>query len=250
MARRLLDRIANTRKVNCVAKFRGFLAVAGFLALRNVSALAVPVIDQSNLAILTSLTDPGTSDVSIVRSQQRWQAQTVTVGISGTLSRLDLQIDSDSGAGSLQISVLRGSIVDPASEVLGTFLVPDSDLPTPMTITSVQYFSIDLNDPTLMFEAGDVFTILLNAIPEVPGRIKRFGWVYSSDVSDPTTGLDYPRGINYLRIPGIPPQQTIYDRGFRTWVEPAITSAPEPVPIAVLSFGIIGVGLARRRIRP
>jgi hypothetical protein len=211
----------------------------------EVSLFASPVIDQSNLTTVTNLTFPG---VSAIIGPRVSQAQTVTVGISGKLSRIDLQVlDESSFSGDLYVSIIRGSIIDPSSRNIGTTSIRGSSLPTYGTISSLQYFSFDLTGYSFDFDAGDIFSILLYTKADIFGGDKAVLWIFGSDRTDFSNIADYTGGANYISINDSPYEQTRFDRGFRTWVEPFAVNVPEPATGLIVLAGISGIVLIRRK---
>jgi hypothetical protein len=245
--------LLTTKRVSRVNTLGRFLAASGLAALTTVPTCAIPLIDQGNLTFVTSMTSPAASSVTVTDSNQlpptRRQAHTVTTGVSGILSRLDLQVINQFGDGALNVTIMRGNFVDPAATTLGTITIADSDLPTLGTIASLQYFTLDLSGYSFAFDAGDVFSILLRATSNIAGSRKSVGWIYGADATDLTGIPDYTGGVNYI-ITDLPSSQTIeqsvFDRGFRTWVEPDIINIPEPAPLLLGAFGILGITFSRR----
>lgn len=229
-----------------------------WVSLASATVVAAPIIDQSTLLL-------STPEGSYVRASaignnaganppNRVQAQTVTAGLSGRLTRVDLQLVRYAATNNAPIllSVFDGSRIDPDVRLVGTVTIAGDQVPLDTEFASKPFISVDL--ATMMFEveAGDVFTLQLSTGASTGlGYSAHFvyGWE-SAELDENYTPLDsfylnYAGGTNYLSERGGPFQATAFDRGFRTFVDPV--DVPEPAAVELLGLAVIGLAFGRRR---
>ena len=241
-----------------------FFVAAFVTAAFSTSALAVPVIDQSNLAVQPvggQVIADGTgghieAPVQSGNFLDISRAQSVTVGTTGQLTAVDLQLtryfaQNITGGGEFVIAnnVTFNSDGSVASgNVLGIFSFAVASLATMPTGGLVNFDTSSLN---LFFNAGDQFVLALssNSGPSL------FGWVSGTSPTAPATTLNY---LNYAGGTGYVAsitsgsedpnkyQDVGHDYGFRTWMDAG--AVPEPATWAMMigGFALAG-GMMRRR---
>jgi hypothetical protein len=172
---------------------------------------SVPVLDQSNTTFLTfgGAGAPG----SAVTSGQT-VAQTFTVGVSGSLTTIDLGLYKDPGTiGDVTLEILPFS-------VFPTFDFSASLYSTTIPITSIPLLttaltSIDVSAANLSVTSGEQLAIALH---RSAGPANSSPWVVWQD-SDPAS--PYPGGSFFVFHPGFTQWLSVSgDHRFQTWVSP------------------------------
>jgi hypothetical protein len=173
-------------------------------------------------------------------------AQTFTVGITGQLSRIELQIGrAASVPADLTVEIRKttssGEPDISAAGLLATFDLSPSVIPVePFPTTLV---GVDLGSSAVPVVAGELLAILLEA--QVP-TFDWYLWVYADPDRHP--GIPSYSGGSMWEIlapalPGLPPpihEGATYDAAFRTFV-------PEPGTGLLVMTGMLGLA-ARRRL--
>jgi hypothetical protein len=169
------------------------------------------------------------------------QAQIFTVGVSGMLSVINLQIRQylDYGQSSLTnpvtVSVRTLSGAFPAS-TLASVSVPASSIPT--NPSPATWVSADFSSALLLLSAGEQLAIVVTSA-QTETFTANYGWYYSG------SGSGYANGDSVGRSIGYPWGTHNSDFGFQTYVVPA----PEPgaIQLGLLASSTVLVAAWRRR---
>jgi hypothetical protein len=185
-------------------------------------ARAELILDQSNVG------SSPTFDAAIVPPQS-W-AQTFTVGVEGTLARIDLQIYKHTGATEDLLFMVRsttGGVPNPddAQSLFG-MVIPLSAIPTfDSPFMMVPLTSLDVSAAQIAVAPGDVLAISLSraGLGGPPWAL----WRQTLPV--------YDRGDPFYRLGTSGPwsRQPGYDSGFQTYV----SAIPEPSSLSLCLLG-------------
>lgn len=194
------------------------------------SAQAQVVLDQSQP------TDTGASGIGVGYER----AQTFTVGVDGTLDRIEVSLDDKpvQSTSDLVFAVYETTLGVPnASSIYsGTITTVPSGTPG--------YVTLDLSSANIPVSTGDQLAIALTTSD--PGDVYGWAWDVTASALDPYAG-----GQIYLRNGTTVPNwvnspedtaTTKWDLVFKTYV-----TVPEPASLAVLVLG--GLLTTRRRRR-
>ena len=233
-------------------KFK-LVSVACLIAALVVPAHAAVVLDQDNLI---TIVNPGSQFIQgIGRVVDRRQAQNVVAGLTGKLTRIDLQIASigNVGANNIAIEILSGGFGSlPAGPGASPFIISGASLPNFQVADHTNFLTVDVSSLNFNTVAGQDFLIYVYA--QTPVATARFGLLYGEDGGLDADGNQifastrtYAPGKNYItdNTGNLPWQETIYDRGFRTYVD--VAAVPEPASWAMMISGFALVGGAMRR---
>jgi PEP-CTERM motif len=236
------------------AKFAAFaLCAAAFTG----SAQAAVVLAQDNLL---TIVQPGFQLVQgIGRATDRRQAQGVVAGKTGTLDHIDLQVGTigNVGANNLAIEILHGGVGSlPAGPGASPFIISGSSLFAFNNLDQNHFLTLDVSSLNFNVTAGDQFLIYVYA--QTPSATARFGLIYGEEIGVDADGnsivgsnRNYAPAANYItdNTGNLPWQETIYDRGFRTYVN--VAGVPEPASwmLMIAGFGMVGAAMRRQRGR-
>jgi hypothetical protein len=209
------------------------MAVAVILSLFSVSTvvLALPVLDQVYAP-----------DPDISGSAFDAMAQTFTVGITGTLTQIDVMLGRNtlnvpSGDFAFDVRTTDGVVPylpDTGPGILGEGTIPIDDVPGGTFQDT--FFGIDLTSFGIFVDSGDVLAFV--------GRTFRYS--FSGTTTDGYTG-----GSAFVRstTTGNWTNWTdISDFAIRTYVD--AEPVPEPTTMLLLSSGLISLaGIARRKFK-
>jgi hypothetical protein len=176
-------------------------------------------------------------------------AQTFTVGVSGTLSRVGLQLTSDHASVPLTVSIFGtvGGVPDP-SALLATLDVPAGIFPITFSLVPVPIIDFDLGAASLPVSVGEVLAIAVSTpgITSPPDAPNQYEWILD--------GGAYAGGAGFRRAPISGPFSVAFgedvDFGFRTFVDDAVTATPEPSSLILLGLGSVSLMGWRWRSRP
>lgn len=219
------------------------LVPAGLLWL----ALAGTAIAPSQAAIVDQEFVPSSSAAwQGVVSSQVAQAQTFTVGVTGTLVQIDVLVVTyaafEGFLGDLLVALLptvNGVPSDDPDSLIAGGVVPFSQVPKgfPSSFTSVSLVGVD--GPVSVVN-GDVLAVALLA---EEGDFYEWRGDYG----------DYPGGASFWATENVPtwiavqPYGGVYPNfGFKTYVEPI--PLPGALPLMAGALAVIGLGYSRRRI--
>jgi hypothetical protein len=205
------------------------------------AAFADPVVDQSYL--------PGAFDSTAQIGQQfgdvDW-AQTFTVGVTGTLTSVDVQIAKGSTTGSdlvVDVRTTTGGVPSSDAGILATMSVPASAVSTSPTFS---LFSVDFTAFNLGVNTGDVLAVVLSS-----AATDNYLWRATS-----ANGYSGGGAFNFS-LGSWNTSSSFGDLMFQTWVEPTPTDdqgggdgdgqMPEPSLLALAAAGLALARLRRRR---
>lgn len=223
---------------------KSVFAAFAALTLLAAPATAAIVLDQDNLMTVT----PGFGQYSglIGQAADLRQAQTVTAGVTGILSRVDLQVRRGPLAGPLILEIVSL----PLPTAAGSGVVVGGVT----TAFDGQTVSVDVSSLHFAVTAGSSFALLLRAQSISPAD--RFGWLFGEQDVDGATVYtrDYAAGVNNIFNLDNPPLYNVgawgesgLDRGFATYVETGAVPEPASWALMIAGFGMTGAALRRRR---
>jgi hypothetical protein len=206
----------------------------------SAAASSAPLIDQQFVRDIVNNTGIGQVSSSI--------GQTFTVGLTGTLTGIDVFIaelatETTTGGLTLDVRSVSGSgAVEPlAANALASATIPDASVP--FRATSSPFFTpilVDLSAAGLAVTAGDILAFVLTRVngDDDPYYVQTdfdAGYLGGTRVSQLADGDAF-----------FPSAST--DLTFRTYVETA-GSAPVPLPstLVLIGLGLAGFGWNRRR---
>jgi hypothetical protein len=170
-------------------------------------AQATPILDQQNA--------PSGNFAALTVANDRTQIQTFTVGVTGVLTRIDVQVSRETQTvEDLVLSLWSTDVTGLPKDLLATVSVPPStiDLPFPRP-----FVTFDLSAEEVDVFEGELLAIALNsnAPNNPPSFLERYLW---------EIGGQYDRGTAYTRIGSSLPAHSD-DFHFRTYVNPVIPFA-------------------------
>lgn len=208
-------------------------AITAFFGFAAASS-ATPTLDQQNLGMPTA----GTAILVDGDEGALQQAQIFTAGLTGQLTSIDLQLYQIQGAGIVNFSINTVSDGMPTFISLGQVSVDSANLSNDPFTTMLTHF--DFSALNIYVNAGDTLAIV--GTPATAGYI--VGWGASEFDS-------YGGGSNMVYVPGSGWAPYGGDNLFDTFVDTALqpSQVPEPATLALLGFGLLGMGAMRRRQR-
>jgi hypothetical protein len=214
------------------------LATATFVPPR-LAAAAGPILDQSYVT-------PGfEADVNLF--DILGFAQTFTVGISGTLSRVDVQIYKHSGATDEVTLTILDTVAGVPNQVLFQTLVAFNEIPTiDNPFLPVPFTSVDTAAWGAQLFTGQTLAIDVRRTVNIAGP----GVLWRTDIGGTYAGGDQFQGFGYLSgTVDWTPVSAVYDGlpvdgGFQTWIEAAV---PEPAGLFQAAALIALSSLGARR---
>ena len=162
--------------------------------------------------------------------------QTFTVGVGGTLARLDLQVQQGDAPSvptdSLVVTLLRTSNGIPdLNQELGSVSLPAAGIPPYDNFASGEFVQFDISKLNLAVSPGDVLSFAVS-YPSAAGSY----FVYDSETDIYSGGTSF----TYGPLDGFFGETSPRDLGFRTLV-----AIPEPTSLVWLVP--LAIGCARRR---
>lgn len=139
-------------------------------------------------------------------------AQTFTVGVTGVLTRIDIEIRRDAGIPDVVLDVrptTGGVPVASDAAALVTVVIPSANIPAEFT-----FVSVDLTSARIAVTAGDVLALVLRA-PGAGGALN-YSW-QGSATNEYVPGADFFREIPLLNWSPL-----FGDLSFRTFVQPSV----------------------------
>lgn len=209
------------------------LTLAAILTLPT-AARAVAVIDQQ-YDFTSSIANTTNGNLGEV-------GQTFTVGLAGTLERVDVRMFRLGGifdpTGDPILSVYNTAGGLPTGAPLATATVPEASVPLNPVNNAADFVAFDISGAGLQVSPGQVLAFAIRTTSEVGPY-----WL----LTDQGQPIEYAGGAAVSRFPpgawsSLSPAQ---DHAFRTWVTPI----PEPQSVILLGFGAVAMLVARRRIR-
>jgi hypothetical protein len=174
--------------------------------------------------------------------------------VTGKLTRIELEVATIGNVGSnnLAIEIIRGGVANlPAGPGPSPLLIAGASIPNFQIVDQDHFLSLDVSSLNFRTVAGQGFLIYVYA--QNPVANARFALLFGEDGGLDVDGnqlydstRSYAPAANYItdNTGNLPWQETIYDRGFRTYVN----AVPEPANWALMiaGFGMVG-GTMRRR---
>lgn len=227
---------------------KGIVAAAIAASLVGGAAHATAVVDQSYV-LPTTAAGYGGNDFGYNSGNDSTfqQLQSVTAGMTGLLSSLDLELARVSGTGTIGISIIENFAIDGAGHVSGTTTKVASFAETAAPDFNgydLPLVSIDISAANIFVTAGESFAILADVSGADAGLVSwiDFGGGMSNGYAGGTSYASSNGGATYaFQGP---------DAGFQTFVDADPSSdVPEPATweLTLAGFGLLGTALRQRR---
>ena len=189
------------------------------------------VIDQMTTDIDKAFT---ASAVGWVEDREIEPDQTVTAGISGYLSQIDIWVGRQPDAiGDVILSILSADFYPGGPLASFSFSADLIQSDSPFEFFMV---TVDVRAANIFLDDGDTFAVSLSA-PDAPVCERSYWPPFSWSVE---IYGQYDEGIRFTREiqDGLTwNESSIADQSLRTWVEPA--TLPEPATIAFIMLGLV-----------
>ena len=186
------------------------------LLIMTTGSFAAPVLDQEY-------------DEGIAGTASSFLAQTFTVGLGGILSRVEIAVSPIENATFALLETMAG-VPAPFDTALITVALPD------LEFDPFNFISINLSSFDVAVDVGDVLALAVGG-----GNVQ---WTAGVNDFVPTyaggTAFGSGDGTNWREISAFGGA----DLHFRTFV-----GVPEPTALVSLSFGLAGLGFARRKMK-
>jgi len=251
-----VGRVAERNGRACTVHLRGpnrWLRVAALgLALAWVlpaaRALATPMVDQQSVAVTSDRVQlDGVFNFGI--------AQTFTVGVTGSLASVEVEVGRGSAVTEDLVLYLLptnpevlgslGTVYKPAVDFEGDAIVKVAVSSSLVSVGSASLLSIDLSSFAVDVTAGDHLALALRAPGVGGGMDDAYFWSVTS--SYPVVGGPYSGGHQWLDIDPPWTIESYQDMNFRTFVE--IPAVPEPAASVAYALGLATIAVALRRLR-
>jgi hypothetical protein len=193
------------------------LLAAAVLLIATTTTIGAIALDQTTVTFSGGHID--SSPFGLVDVREFEQAQTVTTGISGYLSQVDVWVGKQADA-SIEFTLTIYSVGDTPnnSSELASFPIPANSIGS-TDLFNFSKVSIDTRSADLFFNSGDTFSIALSA-PDEP--ISGVAPVWAPYSWANANLLSYAGGSRYYReIQNGPTwsQTSFTDHALSTWVE-------------------------------
>jgi hypothetical protein len=179
------------------------------------------------------------------------QLETITAGVSGKLTELDLKIQQYAGAGAVELLIFEGGFVDGQSaddyqDPVFTGIIQQSTLPVASSSETNSVTRFDVSAADIELTQGEVFSFSVRSaepygvsnVVELTSTLEAYG--------GGKTYISGNIGIPYRDYTGYGGSQAVQ---FQTWVDNGL-AAPEPATWTTMLVGLALVGArARRRFR-
>ena len=174
--------------------------------------------------------------------------QTFVAGVSGRITRVELQLKGYATPTNTRVSLVDGSPVSGTNFFVGSGYISRFDIPNYYYGPPKQSY-IDLSSQNISIVSGHTYSLLLEAEPEpypqYPFGYVGWGYGISSGLT-PFTGIAVTKS-NLGNWTQYSAPQSNNGFGFRTYVDAQAAPEPRAWAMMVVGFGIVGVGLRRRR---
>ncbi len=187
-------------------------------------------------------------------------AQTFTVGTTGILTQVDVQLGIEAGSlgtGDVLLDIrptdTAGNPETDNASALITAVIPAADI----TGSSASYYFVEVNlGAGIRVTASDTYAIVLRSETPDDTQYNQFIWASTSVPND-----NYDRGASYYRCFQlssacgnsnwelyVSSHLNMPDLGFRTYIE-ADTTIPEPSPVQATFFGLGSIPVSEGRFK-
>lgn len=232
---------------------RIFTAATLMASLAATPAAASVVLDQSTFTATQSADSSMTGMIPTGYPVHQTMLQTVTAGVSGILTRLDLKIRQSYGSGNMELLVFNGGYLGAgvsadaygnvaASAVFSLASLPQKTADIGTWDGTETVTSFDLSSAAFHLVAGQVYSFSVRSA-------EPYGVVNAALLS--TSSQPYSGGHQYVSS-NIGLRYLDYNDPavqFRTYVDDGldVAAVPEPATWAMLMLGFGGTGYAMRR---